>query len=200
MTSVKRLATGSRRRRYAAVLVPSLLLAGLTVGLVGQGALAASFAISGTNFKLSADRLEATGFASYSSVESTVDGKTVAVTPAGFTEAKLYGLCQSVVSPTPFGDVTMILRAGSGDNPVIAKNLVADFDSLQGDVTFNGYSSGVDASQLAGGAQGPAGSWGQQAQSATILNLKQNTWATTAATFILKGVKIDVSFDGKECF
>ncbi len=199
MSTVKRLATGSRRRRYAAVLVPSVLLAGLTVGLVGQGALAASFAISGTDFKLSADRLEGTGFASYSSVNSTVDGKKVAVTPAGFTEAKLYGLCQSVVSPTPFGDVTMILTAGD-EAPVEAKNLVADFDALSGDITFSGYTSGLDASTMRGGAQGPAGSWGQQAQTISIRDLRQNTWATTAATFVLKGLSIDVSFDGKECF
>lgn len=188
-------------RRYALILVPALAVAGLTVGLAGQGALAASFAISGTEFKLSADSLDGTGFVSYSSVDTSAGGKHTAVTPAGFATAELHNLCQSVVSPSPFGPVTMRLTAGAGGTPVKATNMVADFNQLSGSITFNGYVGGVDAAHLSGGpTTGDKGQWGQQAKTIHIDKLRQNTVSTTAATFILNGLNIDVSFGKHECY
>jgi hypothetical protein len=188
-------------RRYALIFVPAIALAGLTVGLAGQGALAASFAISGTQFKLSADSLDGTGFVSYGTVDTTADGKHVAVTPAGFSSVTMHNLCQSVVSPSPFGTVTMKLTAGGGSTPVKATNLVADFNQLGGDITFNGYAGGVDAAKLSGGPTiGTAGQWGQQSRTIHIDHLRQNTVATTAATFVLSGLNIDVSFGDHPCY
>lgn len=187
-------------RRYAVIFVPALALAGVTVTLAAQGALAASFAISGTSFKLSADTLDGTGFVSYSSVDTGTDGKRHAVTPAGFRTAKLTNLCQSVVSPTPFGPVTMRLTAGR-TTPVTATNMVADFDQLSGEITFGAYANGVDASRLTGGpTTGDKGQWGQQAKTIHIDRLRQHTWSTTAATFVLSGLNIDVSFGAHECY
>jgi hypothetical protein len=199
MGSATRGKGGIAWRRYAMVAAPAVVLAGLTVALVGQGALAASFAVSGTSFKLSAATLDGTGFASYTSVDTGSDGKNHAVTPAGFSTADLKDLCQSVVSSTPFGPVTMRLTAGKTE-AVKATNLVASFDNLQGDITFGTYVSGISAADLKGGTAGPAGQWGQQASTIHIDNLKQNTWSTTAATFALKGLNIDVAFGTKECF
>jgi len=188
-------------RRYALILAPALAVAGLTVALAGQGALAASFAVSGTDFKLSADTLDGTGFVSYSSVDTSADGKHVAVTPAGFRTAQLHNLCQSVVSSTPFGDVTMRLTAGKGSTPVKATNMVADFNQLGGDITFKGYAGGVDAAHLSGGpTTGDRGQWGQQSSTIHIDHLRQNTLSTTAATFVLSGLNIDVSFGKHECY
>lgn len=187
-------------RRYALILVPALAIAATAVAMAGQGALAASFAISGTEFKLSADSLDGTGFTSYSSVATSADGKHTAVTPGGFAKAELHNLCQSVVSPSPFGDVTMRLTAGE-KTAVKATNLVADFNQLSGNITFKGYVGGVDASQLSGGpATGDKGQWGQQAKTVHIDQLRQNTLSTTAATFVLSGLNINVSFGKKECF
>lgn len=186
-------------RRFALIAAPAFVLAGASVALVGQGALAASFAVSGTSYKLSADTLDGTGFASYTSVDTSSDGKNHPVTPAGFSTATLKNICQSVVSQTPFGTVTMKLTAGAKE-PVEAKNLIADFDNLKGDITFGTYRSGVDAAQLKGGTSGPAGMWGQQAETIHIDNLKQNTWATSAATFQLKGLEIKVLPGADECF
>src|SRR4051794_16407120 len=134
-------------RRYGMIFAPAIMLAGVIVVLSGRGALAASFAISGAPFKLSADTLDGTGFVSYTSVDTGTDGKRHPVTPGGFATAKLTNLCQSVVSPTPFGPVTMRLTAGK-THPVLAKGLVADFDQLSGDIQFNAYVAGVDAAQL----------------------------------------------------
>ena len=186
-------------RRYAMILAPSLVLAGGVVALTGQGALAASFAVSGNSFKLSADTLDGTGFTSYTSVDSAADGSDHPVTPSGFEEAYLKNICQSVVSKTPFGDVTMRLTAGAKD-PVKATNLVADFDQLAGDIVFTDYESGIDASTMSGAAKGPQGGWGQQAAKIHIDNLRQRTWATTAGSFALQGLSIDVSFGKNECF
>jgi Family of unknown function (DUF6230) len=187
-------------RRYALIFAPALAIAGLTVALAGQGALAASFAISGPAFELSADQLDGTGFVSYSSVDTSADGKHVAVTPAGFKTAQLHNLCQSVVSSTPFGDVTMRLTAGK-DTPVKATNLVADFNQLGGDITFTNFVGGLDASTLSGGpTTGDKGQWGQQAGVIHIDHLRQNTVSTTAATFVLSGLNIDVSFGKHECY
>jgi Family of unknown function (DUF6230) len=187
-------------RRYAMVFVPAFALAAMIVLLSGKGALAASFAISGAPFKLSADSLEGTGFVSYTAVDTGADGKHHAVTPSGFASAKLTNLCQSVVTPTPFGPVTMRLTAGK-TAPVQATNLVSDFDQLSGDLEFNGYVSGIDAAQLSGGpTTGEKGGWGQQAKTIRIEKLHQHSLATTAATFVLTGLNIDVSFGTNECY
>jgi len=182
------------------VFVPAFVVAGLTMSLAAQGALAASFAVSGTSFKLAADSLDGTGFVSYGAVDTGADGAHHPVTPGGFRSAQLKNLCQSVVTPSPFGPVTMRLTAG-GTTPVKATNMVADFDQLQGDITFNGYASGMDASQVSGGpSTGARGQWGQQAKTIHIANLRQRAWSTTAATFILSGLTIKVSFGTHECF
>jgi Family of unknown function (DUF6230) len=187
-------------RRYVMIFIPAVALAGLIVVLSGRGAIAASFAISGAPFKLSADSLDGTGFTSYTSVDTGAGRTHHAVTPAGFASARLTNLCQSVVSPSPFGPVTMRLTAGR-TTPVTATNLVSDFDQLSGDITFTTYASGVDAGQLSGGpATGATGGWGQQARAIHIDRLRQHTYATTAATFVLNGLAIDAAFGTHECY
>jgi cytochrome c5 len=187
-------------RRYALLTAPAVATAAFAVVLTGEGALAASFAVAGEPFKLSAKTLTGKGFVSYPSVDTGADGTKHAVTPAGFASAQITDLCQSVVTKTPLGTVIMRLTAG-GTTPVEAKNLVADFDQLSGDITFTDYVSGVDASQLTGGpTTGEKGRWGQQASQIRIENLRQHTLSTTAGTFVLTDLKIDVSFDGEECY
>jgi hypothetical protein len=186
-------------RRYALLFVPALAIAVIMMMLSAQGSLAASFAISGAPFKLSADSLDGTGFVSYTTVDTGADGKHHAVTPGGFTTAELHNLCQSVLSPSPFGPVTMRLTAGA-TTPVKATNMVADFDQLSGDITFGTYAGGVNAASLNGASKGGNGEWGQSAKTIHIDHLKQHTYATTAATFILTGLKIDVAFGNHECY
>jgi hypothetical protein len=187
-------------RRFALVAAPAMVTAGLVVGLTAEGALAASFAISGQNAKLSADKLEGTGFVQFGSIDVLSDGKPKAVLPSGFKTAKLYNLCQSVVFPSPFGPVTFKLNAGSGTTPVEATDLVADTGDLSGNITFTGYESGKDASKVDGPATGAAGAWGQQSKSILITDLKQTVWATTAGSFKLTGLKLGTSFGTSECF
>jgi len=199
---VSRSLTGRTRwSRFAAVLAPAVLAGAALVVSTAEGALAASFAVSGQNFKVSAATLEAEGFAQFGSVDTGAGGARHPVAPAGIESAKLTDLCQSVLVPTPFGDVTLRITAG-GSRPVIATNLVLDADQLGGDATFTNIELGRDASTLdqVSGHTGPRGRFGQQAEKVSLRNLKVRAWGTTAGTFTLTDMAMDAKFGRDECF
>jgi Family of unknown function (DUF6230) len=97
------------------------------------------------------------------------------------------------------GPLTLRITAGGGNTPATASNLIVDSDNLSGDATFNNIVIGQDAGTLneVPGVAGPSGGFGQQADSVTINNLKQNTWLTTAGSFTLPG--FDLTF-GNACY
>ncbi|GAB3796181.1 hypothetical protein GCM10027605_03580 [Micromonospora zhanjiangensis] len=188
------------------MMVPSAALAGAVVFGISNGALAASITVSGQTFKVSASKLVGDGFTQYGGIadEEGADpnnplGKghhPVAVSSIG--TAKLYDLCQSVAVPgTP---VVLTIRAGSStggkENPAIAKNMLIDMDSLEGEAVFDDIKIGRDAGAL-GGAPG---SFGQSAKTVTITDLRQVARYTSAAQFSLTGLRLVVKTDGKECF
>ncbi len=122
---------GTRWKRFAVVMVPSVAATAAVGIAVAQGALAASFSISGQQAKVSVDRLDGDGFVQYGSVNTKHNGEKVAVAVSAFKDADLRGLCQSVVVPVPiFGDVSLKLTAGTGGKVVEAKNLYIDLDQL----------------------------------------------------------------------
>jgi hypothetical protein len=192
---------GTRWKRFAVVMVPSVAATAAIGVALSQGALAASFSVSGQQFKVSADRLDGKGFVQYGAVDST---KAV----VGFNEAKIRNLCQSVVVPVPaFGDVTMKLGAGAdAAAPVEAKKLYIDADDIGANAQFNNIDIGVAADSTSKGP-GPSkgdkyapGSFAQQADSATFTDVKQRAWATTAGTFKLSGLKMAVKKGKNECY
>ena len=194
-------------RRFAvAVGVPTVVAGGLVVALA-NGALAASFSVSGSQFKLSADKLVGQGFTQYSGTQTSVvdqtqtGGKYVVEAMSGIQHADIYGLCQSVAA----GPVVLRIEAGGGATPAHADDLLIGMSELSGDATFSNISIGQDASTLtADGASthGAAGGFGQQASDVTILGLKQKAWSTTASTFKLTGMslKLYVGDTSKECY
>ncbi|MFC9398845.1 DUF6230 family protein [Streptomyces sp. NPDC057027] len=211
---------GTRWKRFAVVMVPSVAAtAAIGVGLA-QGALAASFSISGQEFKVSAQSLEGTNFVQYGSVDTgkNLDGSNLAapVAVSGFSTAKITKMCQSVVTPkVPFinDSVTLRLEAGTkaaetGDDKdkVQAKDIYLDVSDLQTDAKFENIDIGVAAGKLNefGGkvvdgkpgiqpntAASPYG-FGQRAETATLSNVRQKAWATTAATFTLPGLHLSL--------
>lgn len=198
---------GTRWKRFAVVMVPSVAATAAIGVALSQGALAASFSVSGQQFKLTADRIEATGFTQYGAVDSTAKG-TKPVTVVGMDKAKISGLCQSVVVPVPvFGDVSMVLGAGEkGSSPVAAKKLYVDADQLSADATFTNIDIGVSVDDTTKGP-GPnkgdkylPGSFAQQAESAVLTDVKQRAWATTAGTFKLSGLHMSVKKGKHECY
>ncbi|POX38675.1 cholesterol esterase [Streptomyces sp. Ru73] len=198
---------GTRWKRFAVVMVPSVAATAAIGVALSQGALAASFSVSGQQFKVATDRLDGTGFVQYGAVDAQKGGKQIPVAVSAFSNAKIKNLCQSVVVPVPvFGDVSMKLQAGGGDTPVEAKNLYIDLDQLQADATFNNINIGVAAGSTSKGPgikkgdKADPGSFAQEADTATLTGVKQTAWATTAGTFKLSGLKMKVSAGKNECY
>lgn len=202
----------TRWRRFAVVVLPAAALAGGIVFGMANGAIAASFSVSGKSFKVSADRLEGTGFAQYGGLAledkanpTDILGKAHPVATAAIASATLTNMCQSV---RVAGPISMVIKAGTQPgSPVRATDLLIDMTELRGDATFTKIDIGRDASTLdAAGpkGKGQAGSFGQQAEKVVIKNLKQTAWSTSAGTFELNGLnlRVDVAANGnpEECF
>ncbi|MFC7266950.1 DUF6230 family protein [Streptomyces lutosisoli] len=203
---------GTRWKRFAVVMVPSVAATAAIGVALAQGALAASFSVSGQSFKVTADRLDGTGFVQYGAIDSgyNLDGTKTAhpVAVSGFKTASLTNMCQSVVTPNIplLGSVSLTLKAGGNGTPVEAENLYVDIEDLEANAVFHGIDIGVAAGSATkgpgiskGDTANPYG-FAQQADSATLTDVKQTAWATTAGTFKLSGLKMSVSKGVKECY
>ncbi|KKD02921.1 DUF6230 family protein [Streptomyces sp. WM6386] len=204
---------GTRWKRFAVVMVPSVAATAAIGVALAQGALAASFSVSGQSFKVTADKLVGTGFSQYGALDTgyTLDGKKTAhaVAVSGFKSASITGMCQSVVTPNIpiLGSVSLVLKAGGGGTPVQAENLYIDVEELEADATFENIDIGVAAKDASkgpgmkgGGEQANPFGFAQQADKATLTDVKQTAWATTAGTFKLSGLKMSLSSGVKECY
>jgi hypothetical protein len=169
--------------------------AAVLVALTTEGVLAASISVSGSAFEVAASQLKGTGFEQFGGAVTDSKGNQHPVAISAIKSASLANLCQSI----SVGPVTLRITAGGGGNPATASNLIVDSDNLSGEATFNNIVIGQDAGTLSEdpGVTGPAGGFGQQADSVTIDNLHQNTWLTTAGTFTLPG--FNLSF-GNACY
>ncbi|GGX25821.1 DUF6230 family protein [Streptomyces chartreusis] len=205
---------GTRWKRFAVVMVPSVAATAAIGVALAQGALAASFSVSGQSFKVTTDKLVGTGFSQYGALDEgyTLSGKKTVhpVAVSGFKSATISNMCQSVVTPDIpiLGNVSLILRAGEDPNkPVEAKNLYIDVADLEADATFENIDIGVAAKDAnkgpgmkGGGEQANPFGFAQQADKATLSGVKQTAWATTAGTFKLSGLKMSLSTGVKECY
>lgn len=198
---------GTRWKRFAVVMVPGVAATAAIGVALSQGALAASFSVSGQQFKVAADRLDGTGFVQYGALDTQHGGKKIPVAVSAFNSAKIRGLCQSVVVPVPvFGDVSLKLSAGNKGTPVEAKNLYIDLDNLSADAEFRNINIGVaagDSTKGPGIGKGDAAvpsSFAQEADSATLTGVKQTAWATSAGTFKLSGLSMKVQKGTHECY
>lgn len=194
----------TRWRRFGVALFLSLAVAAGVLTLQANSVLAAGFAVSGQQFKVSADSLEGTGFVNYGWVDQQADGTPVPVAVAGIKRATLRNMCQSVLTSLPIiGDVSLKLTAGTGTTPVTADDLFIDMAQLDGNAEFTAIEIGRDASTLdkgPPGAQGLQGLFGQQATAVRITDLRQTAWASHAGTFRLSGLRMSLKPGKHECF
>jgi hypothetical protein len=191
-----------RWRRFAAMMIPATVGAGVLVTLSAQGVLASQFAISGIAFTITANKLDGTGFEQYGALDFTAPkspnlkstGGTALVMTSVIKNATLTNLCQSI----NLGAIQLVLHAGGGSTPVQATNLVVDSSTLSGDADFTNINIGQDASTMTEvpGFTGPLGDFGQQADHVTINGLRQTNYATTAAEFTLPGLSMSFSSTG----
>ncbi len=194
-------------RRFAVAVGVPVVVAGGLIAATASGAIAASFTISGSQFKLSANHLHGDGFTQYSGGLPTTGGKTTIAAMAGIQDAKITKLCQTVKAPNPFGG-SIVLRIDAGaSKDVIAHNLLIGMSDLQGDTTFTDLQIGNDASTLtADGAatHGTVGAFGQQARTVDIDGLHQTAYYTSAGTFVLNGMRLHIytgdEANSQECF
>lgn len=186
-----------RWKRFAVILVPCAIVAVILIGLTAQGAIGASISVSGQAYEVTANQLKGSGFEQFASTVRDAKGNQHPVAVSGIRSASLSNLCQAVT----VGGISLILRAGSGNNPVSASNLIVDADQQTGNATFHNIVIGQDAGTLNAvpGTSGSQGGFGEQASGITIDNLRQHTWLTTAGTFTLPGLHVSVSHSGGSC-
>jgi hypothetical protein len=206
----------TRWKRFAVVMVPSIAATAAIGVSLAQGALAASFNVSGQRFKVTADHLVGKHFAQYGSIDTEKSGTHHPVAVSSFKSADINHLCQSVTLPTPIGPVSLQLTAGNGEkDPVHADNLFIDLDQLDADATFSGINIGVATGSLTKGAANPGdravagsvpggeaafdNSFAQEADSATLDNVSQYAWATSASTFKLNNLHLGLQTGTHEC-
>ncbi|WP_438352320.1 DUF6230 family protein [Microbacterium sp. CJ88] len=192
--------TKSRLGRVALVTVPVAAAASLLLGGVAQGAVPVSFAVSGSQFQISASQLEGTGFSQYAGVTNDTAGGQHPVAIANIKSATLADLCQSVVTDTPLGKVGVLISAGGGGNPASASDLQIGMTGLKGDSSFGNIRIGVDASTVNTSAKGSAGDFAQDADTVSIAGLQQTAWSTQASVFTLTGMKLELTDGTKTCF
>ncbi|GAA2735885.1 DUF6230 family protein [Streptomyces nogalater] len=211
---------GTRWKRFAVVMVPSVAATAAIGVALAQGALAASFSVSGQEFKVSADKLVGHGFTQYGAVDTgkTLEGKDAAhpVAVSAFNTAEITNMCQSVVTPIPFlgKKVTLRLTAGDKGKDVEASQLYIDVANLKADeALFREMDIGVAAGSATKGPQpkpdeykqkkaSPFG-FAQQADTAVLTGVEQTAWATTAGTFKLSNLHMGLHWDsgkGIECY
>lgn len=193
----------TRWRVFSLVLLVGMVGVGVMFVGLSQGALAASFSISGTSYKASADDLDADGVVQYGSVDQSSD-KAHPVLVNGFRQAKLDNFCQSIDVPglPGLGEATVQLKA-PGKSGMTAQNLVIGIQDVQGDLTLSNVDIGRDAGNMDKGpanAKGKSGAFGIQADHAHISHLRQVAWSTTASTLKLNQVQISVRPGKHECF
>jgi hypothetical protein len=196
-------------KRLGIVMVPTVVLAGALTVAMANGAIAASFAVSGQQFKLTADQITGNGFANYGTVlnadQPNAKAGAIPAAISAFKSASITNLCQSVVTNLPvIGPVTLTIKAGAAGTPVTATDLIIAMQQLNASsATFTNINIGQDASTLSGsanGAVGQAGLFGQQADSAVLTNVQQVANSTNAGSFSLHDMSMGVSLGDHECF
>ncbi|MEU8524515.1 MULTISPECIES: DUF6230 family protein [Streptomyces] len=191
-----------RYRRAAYMGLPAFVIAAGLVVATAQGALAAQFAISGMPFTVAADTLEGRGFGQFGALDNMAEGSPnagdtggqVLVIVTAIREAQLTNLCQSV----ELGGTFLQITAGNKGTPVKASGLTTDSTEISGKrADFDNIEIGGDASTFEKPpVKGPLGSFGQQADTVSIKNVRQTNYATTAVRFTLPDLRMRFASEG----
>jgi hypothetical protein len=182
--------------------------AGLLIA-TANGALAASFSISGQQGETSADSLTGTGFQQFGTADAankaSVTSGLQPVAESEISSAQITNLCQSLVEQLPLGlgDITLTIRGGNNGSPVTASSLIIDANQLSGSTaTFNNIQEGIDNAAL--NVKTPtlagAGNFAQQATSISITNLQEIAYSTEAGTLTLPGFSLSLTAGDSPCF
>jgi len=196
-----------RWKRFAVMFVPAVALTAGLLALTANGALAASFSISGQQGETSADSLTGQGFEQFGTadVANSVNGTGLQpVVESEINSAQLTNLCQSIVENVPLiGTITLKITGGGGGTPASATSLIIDANQLSGSTaTFNNIQQGIDNKALKNPTPALAGTgnFSQQADSISISNLQEVAFSTEAGTFTLPGFSMSLTTGNNSCF
>ncbi|MBO0837828.1 MAG: cholesterol esterase [Actinobacteria bacterium] len=197
-----------RWKRFAIMFIPAAGVSAALLVATANGALAASFSISGQQGETSADSLTGQGFEQFGTadVANSLNGNALQpVVESEISSAQITNLCQSLVETLPLGLGTFTLKITGGDNgtPASASSLIIDANQLSGSTaTFNNIQQGIDNSQLKPPTPALAGhgNYAQQATSVTITNLQEIAYSTEAGTFTLPGFSLNLTAGDNPCF
>jgi hypothetical protein len=191
-----------RWKRFAVIFAPVAVVTSLLVGATAQGVIGATFVVSGSSFKLFSGEFRGQGFSLASGVVRTKAGRVIPVIVTGVKRAVVTELCTSALVKTPVGTVTIRLTGGEDGNKVTIDDLVIDVAAGQAAAFLRDVELGRDASTLNAvpDAEGPPGTFGGQARSVTLRDVRLSAWAVTAATFSLPDLGLDVVRGEHECF
>ena len=190
-------------KRSALMFVPCVAAVGALGIALAEGAVAASFAVSGTAFEVSASEITAEGVSTFPSSigSSSSDAKPVLL--AAVKNGTVSDSCVSLKQKLPLvGEVSMLVHSGA-DKPLAGSNLVVNADALtSGGGKVTGVQAGRDASTLDGapGVTGPKGTFGVQADSATAHDVRSTAYSANGGTLTLQKLDIEFSRSGKQCF
>jgi hypothetical protein len=196
-------------KRLGLVMIPTVVAAGALTVAMANGAIAASFAVSGQQFKLTASEIKGSGFVNYGTVlnadQPNAKAGPIPAAISAFKTATITNLCQSVVTHLPgIGDITLTIKAGAGSTPVSASDLTIAMQQLNaGTATFTNINIGQDAGTLSGSASGAVGTpglFGQQAEKAVLDNVQQVANSTNAGSFELHDMSMGLSLGDHSCF
>ncbi|MFG2883514.1 DUF6230 family protein [Streptomyces sp. NPDC048297] len=200
----------TRWRRFAAVLVPGVAACAALGIAMAQGALAASFFVSGQKFQISADSLTASGFSLYTMVDMTRKHEAVPVLVTGVRHASVSGLCQSMVVDLPvLGQYTVRLSGGE-ERPIEASDLFLDVTAESaGQANFRDLDIGIAQGSLTTGPVRPEDRSSrlfdpdlpaQQARSISLTNVRTTAIAVSAGSFDVPGLRAVLKQGRHECF
>lgn len=180
----------TRWKRFAATMTLGGLASGALVFGMSQGAIAASFAASGSSFGINAKKLDGNGLSMYGSEVRSTSGSKQAAT-IGVPAGKIQQFCSSIpVGKLPVvGNVSLGMQAPQVDG----KGLVLDVGDLDaGQMQLNKANLGIDARSVGG----RSGSTGLKAGGVSASDLKGNTWSLSAGTMTAKGLKLGAKVGG----
>ncbi|MFE9500812.1 DUF6230 family protein [Streptomyces collinus] len=190
---------------FAVVLTSGLAASSVVFIGVSQGAIAASFLISGQPSKVYAKRAEGTGLIQYGAFDRRYDGKIVPVMVSGLRESTIKGLCQStILKDVPLvGTITVKVTA----DEVTARNAYTDVTESISGVSIVRYSeSGIAAGAARKGPGVKAGdktdlaSPATDADSVSVTDSKQIVLASSAEITTSTGSVLRFHKGANECF
>ncbi|OIK00403.1 hypothetical protein BIV25_07960 [Streptomyces sp. MUSC 14] len=200
----------TRWRRFAAILAPSIVGAAVLTVSVAQGALAASFFISGETFKIAADSLTGKGMSVYGMVNVTRKGRLVPVTVTGVRDARIDALCLSIRFPIPVLGTYTLRLTGDHERPATARDMFFDVSLLKAsEASLKNLDIGVAAGSLTSGEVSPGdrdskffdpNSVAMQSTSIIMRNLRVNSVAASLGSLDLPGAQLKLTSGAHECF